>query len=119
MHMFKIAWTKKLKTRLLIKFDVDLKLIEEWIQKPIEQIDASLKVGVGIKELNEMVSNDLKYADYKKRATTPDHESENNDMDVSEDKDECIGTIFQQWSQVEIRLYYQELWQKESQEYEA
>ena len=33
-------------------FDADLNLIEEWIQKPIEQIDVSLKVAAGIKELN-------------------------------------------------------------------
>ena len=38
-----------------------------------------------------------------------DDESEKNDMDVSEDKDECIETIFQQWSQEEIRFFYQEI----------
>lgn len=32
-----------------LKFDAYLKLIEEWIQKPIEQIDVSLKAIVGIK----------------------------------------------------------------------
>ena len=31
------------------KFDVDLKLTEEWIQKPLEQIDVSLKATTGIK----------------------------------------------------------------------
>jgi len=40
-------------------------------------------------------------------------------MDGFEDKDECIETIFEQWSQEEIRFCYQEIWNKESQEYEA
>ena len=40
-------------------------------------------------------------------------------MDVSKDKYECIETIFQQWSQEEIRFFYQEIWQKKSQEYEV
>ena len=41
-----------------------------------------------------MVNNDLECADYRKKTTVPDDESENNDMDIYEDKDECIGTIF-------------------------
>ena len=47
-----------------------------------------------------------------------EHEA-GKDMDVFEDKDECIETIFQQWSQEEIRFFYQEIWHKESQEYET
>jgi len=42
-----------------------------------------------------MVNNDLECANYKKKATVPDDESENIDMDVFEDKDECIETILQ------------------------
>ena len=48
-----------------------------------------------------------------------DDGSEKNDMDVYEDKDEFIETFFQQWSQEEIRLCYEEICQKESQDYEA
>lgn len=40
-------------------------------------------------------------------------------MGVSKDEEESIETIFQQWSQEEIKLYYQEIWKKEDQEYEA
>jgi len=46
------------------------------------------------KELNEMVNNDIKWANYKKKRVLPDDENENNDIDVSEDKKECIETIF-------------------------
>ena len=35
--------------KVVNKFDVDLKFIEEWIQKPIEQIDVIIKATVGIK----------------------------------------------------------------------
>lgn len=35
------------------------------------------------------------------------------------DKDECIETIFQKWSQEEIRFFYLEIWQKERDIYEA
>jgi len=75
-------------------FYADLKLIKEWIQKPIEQIEVSLKAKVEIKELNEMVNDDLEYANYRKKTTVLDDESENNDMDVSEDGTECIETFF-------------------------
>lgn len=77
-------------------FDADLKLIEEWIQKPIEQIDTSLKAAAGIKELNEMVNNDFKCVDYKKKVTIPDDEYEENDIEVYENEEECIKTIFLQ-----------------------
>lgn len=46
----------------------------------------------------------------------PDEESEKNDM---KDKDECIETIFQQWSQAEIRFCFPKIWQKERQVYEV
>jgi len=71
-----------------------LKLIKEWIQKPIEQIEVSLKAKAEIKELNEMVNDDLECANYRKKATVLDDQSENNDMDISEDKTECIETFF-------------------------
>lgn len=83
---------KKVENMVVNKFDADLKLIEEWIQKPIKQIDASLKTTTRIKELNEIVNIDLEYADYRKKTTVPDDENEKNDM---KDKDECIETIFQ------------------------
>ena len=40
-------------------------------------------------------------------------------MEDFENEEESIKTIFQQWSQEEIRLFYQKIWQKESQEYET
>ena len=53
-----------------------------------------------------MVNNDRECVEYRKKAAIPHDESENNDMDVSKDKDERIETIFQQWSQEEIILCY-------------
>ena len=44
-----------------------------------------------------------------KKATILDDACEENDMEVSENKEECN----------EIGFFYQEIWQKESQEYEA
>ena len=35
--------------KVVNKFDTYLKFIEEWIQKPTEQIDASLRAATGIK----------------------------------------------------------------------
>ena len=78
--------------KVVNKFDADLKFIEEWIQKSIEQIDVSIKEAAGIKEL--------------KKAAVLDDECEENDMEVSENKEECS----------EIRFCYQEIWQKEIQE---
>jgi len=69
-----------------------LKSIEEWIQKPIEQIDVILKEATEIKELNEMVNIGLEFIDYRKKAAVLDNESEKKDM---KDKDECIETIFE------------------------
>lgn len=66
-----------------------------------------------------MVNNDLECVDYRKKAVVHDDEGENNDIDVFEDKDQCIETIFQQWNQEEIRFYYLKIWQKESREHEA
>ena len=62
--------------------------------KPIKQIDVSLKATVGIKELNEMVNNDLECVDYWRKAEIPDDESEENDMEVSENKEEALKQIF-------------------------
>ena len=70
----------------------------------------SIEAAVGIKELNEMVNNDLECADYRKKTVVADDESERNDIDVSEDNYECIEIIFQQWSQEEIRFCYPEIW---------
>lgn len=52
---------------------------------------------------------------------TPVHDDESGekDMEVYEDKEEIIGTFFQQWSKKKIRFFYQKIWQKESQEYEV
>ena len=58
---------EKFEKEVLNKFDVDLNLIEEWIQKPIQQIEASLKAEVGIKELNEIVNVDPECGDYRKK----------------------------------------------------
>ena len=110
---------EKVENKVVNKFEVDWKLIEECMMKPIEQIDVGLKEVVGIKELNVMVNNDLECADYREKETIPDDESENNDMDASEDKYKCIETIFQQWSQEEIRFCFQEIWKNESHEYEV
>ena len=46
------------------------------------------------KKLNEMVNNDIEWADYRKKTVVHVDENENNDIDVSEDKNECIETIF-------------------------
>ena len=54
-----------------------------------------------------------------KKAAVLDDACEDNDMEVFENKEECIKTIFLQWRQEEIRFFYQEIWQKESQKYEA
>jgi len=40
-------------------------------------------------------------------------------MEVSQDEEENTKTNFQQWSQEEIIFCYQEIWQKEDQEYEV
>jgi len=40
-------------------------------------------------------------------------------MEVSQGEEENTKTIFQQWSQEEIIFFYQEIWQKEDQEYEV
>ena len=40
---------QKVESKVVNKFDADLKLIEEWFQKSIEQIDMSLKAAAGIK----------------------------------------------------------------------
>lgn len=52
---------------------------------------------------------------------TAEREDEENDagkdMEVSKYKEESIETIFQQWSQEEIRFFYEEIWQKEDDDY--
>ena len=93
-----------------------MKFIEEWIQKPIEQINLSLKATSRIKELNDMVNIDLECVDYRKKAVIHVDESEKNDM---KGKYECIETMFHQWSQAEIQFFYLEIWQKERRVYEA
>ena len=57
--------------------------------------------------------------DYRKKGAVLDDEHEENDMEVSKNKEECIKAIFPQWGQEDIRFCYQEIWQKESQEYKA
>lgn len=58
---------KEVERKVVNKFDEDLKLIEEWIQKSIEQIDVSLKAATGIKELNGMAKIGLEFAYYRKK----------------------------------------------------
>lgn len=97
----------KVENKISNKFDADLKLIEEWIQKSIEQSDVILKATPRIKKLNEMVNIDLKCAEYKIQKLVPDDESEENHMEAFKNKEECIKKNFQQWTQQEIRLCYQ------------
>lgn len=66
-----------------------------------------------------MANNDLEFVNQRKKETTPNDESEENDMEVYENKKECIKTIFPQWSQEDIGFCNQEIWQKERHEYEA
>jgi len=54
-------------------------------------------------------NDDLECAGYMQKASVLDDESEEKDMEVSENEEKCIKTIFQQWIQEEIRLFYQEI----------
>ena len=78
---------EKFENKVVNKFDVDLKLIEEWIHKLLEKIDASLKATTGIKELNEMVNDDLECAYYRQKIEIPNDESEEKDIESSRDKE--------------------------------
>ena len=60
----------KVENKVANNFDADLKLIEEWIQKPIEQIEVSLKVASRIKELNDVMNINFECANYKKKKKT-------------------------------------------------
>lgn len=42
-----------------------------------------------------------------------------NDMEVSKGEEESIETTFHYWNQKEVKFFYQEIWKKEDQEYEA
>jgi len=47
--VFKIACQTEVENNVVDKFNVDLKFIEEWNEKSIEQMDDSLIISAGIK----------------------------------------------------------------------
>ena len=49
MQVFKIACQTEVENNVVDKFNVDLKFIEEWNEKSIEQMDDSLIISAGIK----------------------------------------------------------------------
>ena len=96
--------------RLLISLMQIWSSLKNGFRNQLKKKNVSLKATTRIKELNEMMNNDLECANCRKKVAIPDDESEQKKMKVFKDKQVSIEAIFHQWSQEEIRLYYQETW---------
>lgn len=81
--------------------------------------EEEVKEAINAEHKEDISKIDLQCEQYKKKESVPNDESEQKEMDVFEDKDEIIETFFQRWSQEKIRFYYQEIREKDRQEYEA
>lgn len=83
-----------------LDYDAEIKLIEEWFEKPFERIDAGLKPAAGMvkaleNEKNDKSMNDLDAIEMEAM------------VDISKDGNE----FFMYWSVEEIKHYYGLMWE--------